>query len=118
MNKNMNTKQQTEKSATHWGTCQICGKHYKADVKTNRLARHGYIRKGIQMGECRGSHELPLEKSCELVKERLAQIQHEIKRLQKVGDFFARTEIRALEVTEKRLIKKIANWKETDQVKI
>ena len=114
----MTTKQKTEKSATHYGTCQSCGKQYKADVKTNRLAHHGYIRKGIQMGGCRGRHELPLEKSCELVKERLAQIQHEIKRLQKVDDFFARTEIRALEVTEKRLIKKIANWKETDQVKI
>ena len=52
------------RSATHYGTCQICESVQKADVKTNRLAAHGYtLAYGWQTGTCDGSGELPLEVS-------------------------------------------------------
>jgi len=64
----------TDKQATHWGTCQICGKQHKADRKTNRVASHGYVmpwKWGGQYGHCEGSKHLPLELSCKAVEEQI-----------------------------------------------
>ena len=33
----------TERSAKHWGHCQICGRKHKLDVRNNKVADHGYI---------------------------------------------------------------------------
>mgnify|MGYP003135839296 CR=1 FL=1 len=121
----------TKNAATHYGICQICGSQQKADVHTNRLASHGYIVEGYHRGECRGSHQLPLEKSCELVKDQLAGVQQQIEDLQNGPEIVVVVDviygkrkrkaeyiIASLEMDEKYLIEKIENWKETDQEKI
>ena len=120
----------TASAATHYGICQICSNQHKADVNTNKLASHGYTVDGYHIGECRGSHQLPLEKSCELVKDQLAGVQHQIKELQNGPEIIvletrygrrsrkAKDMIVSLEMDEKSLTKKIANWKETDQEEI
>lgn len=55
------------KQATHWGTCQACGRRHK--LPDGRIARHGYtIANGWQEGTCMGSDHPPLEVSCDLVK--------------------------------------------------
>lgn len=52
------------RSATHYGTCQICESVQKADRFTNLLAAHGYtLAYGWQAGTCKGSGQLPLEVS-------------------------------------------------------
>jgi hypothetical protein len=54
----------TERQATHAGSCQICGRKHKLDVKTGRIAAHGYtLEHGWQNGVCIGSHNLPYERS-------------------------------------------------------
>jgi len=54
----------TERQATHAGSCQICGRKHKIDVKTGRIAAHGYtLEHGWQNGVCIGSHNLPYERS-------------------------------------------------------
>jgi hypothetical protein len=59
----------TERSATHRGCCQLCGKAHKVDVKTGLIAEHGYtVQWGWQNGSCAGSHHLPIEKSKVLVE--------------------------------------------------
>ena len=73
----------TDKQATHWGTCQICGKHHKADRKTNRVASHGYVmpwKWGGQYGHCEGSKHLPLELSCKAVEEQIGFLRVWIKK--------------------------------------
>ena len=57
-------------AATHRGKCQLCGATYKVNVKTGRLAAHGYtIDHNMFNGECRGSYQLPLEQSCGIIAE-------------------------------------------------
>jgi hypothetical protein len=60
----------TERSATHRGVCQICGKSHKVDVKTGLLAEHGYTYKntGYFTGSCAGSGELPINVSVDFLK--------------------------------------------------
>ena len=64
----------TERSAKYWGHCQLCKKRHKIDVKTNRIADHGYTVEGWRSGSCTGSHALPLELSCDLVKEEIVRL--------------------------------------------
>lgn len=48
------------------GTCQVCGSIQK--LPSGNLSNHGYTTKwGFFMGTCKGSKELPLEKSCDVV---------------------------------------------------
>ncbi len=60
----------TERSATHRGVCQICGKSHNVDVKTGLLAEHGYTYKntGYFTGSCAGSGQLPINVSVDFLK--------------------------------------------------
>mgnify|MGYP003155131187 CR=1 FL=1 len=59
----------TDRQATHWGTCQVCGKHHKVDKKYNVIAEHGYtLMYGGQLGGCYGSKHEPLELGCSVTK--------------------------------------------------
>ena len=52
----------TERQATHVGTCQICGRMHKVDVKTGRIASHGYTKQfGGHFNSCFGSNHMPYE---------------------------------------------------------
>lgn len=60
--------------ATHKGTCQVCGRVHRINVKSGMLAKHGYtIDWGWFNGVCSGADNLPYEKSCELVKRSIEQ---------------------------------------------
>ena len=53
--------------AKHIGTCQICNAAQK--LPGNRLASHGYtVRWGFFSGVCSGSNQLPLEQSCDYLR--------------------------------------------------
>ena len=53
--------------STHIGTCQLCNAVQK--LPGGRLASHGYtIRWGFFAGVCSGSHQLPLEESCDYLR--------------------------------------------------
>ena len=68
----------TERSATHRGCCQICGKSHKVNVKTGLLAEHGYtIDFGYFSGSCAGSHQLPINVSVDFLKSELDRIEKE-----------------------------------------
>ena len=54
-------------SATHLGTCQICGKAHKVSLSDGTLAKHGYNVDGQFMNECFGSDRLPYEKDKSLI---------------------------------------------------
>lgn len=57
-------------AATHRGTCQVCGRIHRVNDKNGTIANHGYtVDWGWFNGTCRGSKNLPFEKSCELVKQ-------------------------------------------------
>jgi hypothetical protein len=66
----------TERSATHRGCCQICGKSHKVDVKTGLLAEHGYTYKntGYFTGSCAGSGQLPINVSVDFLKSEYKKI--------------------------------------------
>jgi len=69
----MNTTTSSSRSATHYGSCQLCGSLQKAPG--GYLAKHGYdVAYGFFNGVCRGSHELPYEVSCDLLVSVLAGI--------------------------------------------
>lgn len=55
-------------SATHNGTCQVCGAVQAAANATSKLAQHGYTTKwGFFHGVCQGAKALPFELSKHLV---------------------------------------------------
>jgi hypothetical protein len=67
------TLENTMKTATHDGHCQVCGRLQRLPGGT--LAKHGYEVHGRNngyggyfSGQCWGSHAQPFEESCELVK--------------------------------------------------
>ena len=50
------------KTHTHKGHCQVCGRIQAVDVNYNRIAKHGYtVDFGFFDGVCDGADELPLE---------------------------------------------------------
>jgi len=54
---------------THKGTCQICGSRQAVNNNTGMIAKHGYTtRWGFFSGTCRGSDNLPLQVSCDMVQ--------------------------------------------------
>lgn len=67
----------TERSATHRGVCQICGKSHKVDVKTGLLAEHGYTYKntGYFTGSCAGSDQLPINVSVDFLKSEFNRVE-------------------------------------------
>lgn len=53
--------------ATHNGTCQCCGRKQAVNVRTGRIAKHGYtVDYGFFDGTCGGSDHLPLEVATDL----------------------------------------------------
>jgi hypothetical protein len=67
----------TERSATHRGCCQICGKSHKVDVKSGLLAEHGYTYKntGYFTGSCAGSGQLPINVSVDFLKSEFDRVE-------------------------------------------
>ena len=66
-----------ERSVTHAGSCQICGRMHKVDVKTGRIASHGYQKMagfGFHINECFGSHSMPYETHTDRVEELVAKM--------------------------------------------
>jgi len=61
-------------SATHLGTCQICGKAHKVSLSDGTLAKHGYNVDGQFMNECFGSDRLPYEKDKSLILKHMVGI--------------------------------------------
>ena len=60
----------TGNQATHQGTCQICGRIHKVNNVTGLVATHGYtVDYGYFNGACSGSSKLPLEVSCDALKQ-------------------------------------------------
>lgn len=56
------------KTHTHRGHCQICDRIQAVNVKTGRIAKHGYnVRWDFYSGTCPGSDHLPYEKSADLL---------------------------------------------------
>lgn len=70
------------KAATHYGTCQACGHLQK--LPEGRIAKHGYtVEHGFFDGECFGSGHLPLQISCDLVKESIPRAEMQIETISK-----------------------------------
>lgn len=62
-----------KQKAEAWGTCQVCGNFQK--LPGNNLSTHGYtIQWGFFSGVCYGSHHLPLQVSCEMVKQSIVDV--------------------------------------------
>ena len=81
----MNNTIKSARSATHYGTCQICGRLQKASHDRSRggdnqwVAKHGYeLHWYSQVGECHGSGHEPLEVSCEYAKVVVAKLEKAI----------------------------------------
>ncbi len=74
----------TERSAKHWGHCQICGSKHKLNVKSNQIADHGYTLEGWRSGGCNGSFCLPIELSCEEVKKEIVRLKRELEQYQEM----------------------------------
>jgi hypothetical protein len=65
----------TERQATHVGTCQICGRKHKVDVRTGRIASHGYTKDfGFHNDQCFGSNSMPYETHTDRLKEYKAKL--------------------------------------------
>lgn len=57
----------TDRTATHNGTCQACGRQHAVSPKSGKLAKHGYtVDWGFFNGTCAGSDHRPLEQDTEL----------------------------------------------------
>ena len=74
----------TERSAKHWGHCQLCGRKHKLDVRNNKVADHGYIVDGWRSGGCNGSFCLPIELSCEEVKNEIVRLERRLEKYQEM----------------------------------
>ncbi len=80
--------------ATHYGTCQACGRVQKLPGP-GVLSKHGYnVAHGFFSGVCAGSGELPYELSCEKIKGFIAAAETQISQLRITG---TRLEERATE---------------------
>ena len=74
----------TERSAKHWGHCQLCGRKHKLDVSDNTIADHGYTVDGWRSAGCDGSFCLPIELSCEEVKKEISRIKKDLAEYQEM----------------------------------
>ena len=64
-------------AATHFGTCQICGRYQK--LPNGRLSKHGYtVQWGFFQGVCHGANGLPFEQSTDLIEEMIAMCEQQI----------------------------------------
>jgi hypothetical protein len=65
------------RSATHFGTCQCCGKQQK--LPGNRMSKHGYtVQWGFFSGTCPGAGHLPFEQDKSLAEKQIAYVDHKI----------------------------------------
>lgn len=63
------------KTHTHKGHCQVCGRIHAVDVTHNFIAKHGYtVDFGFFNGVCEGSGELPLEIDKSLTEETIVEL--------------------------------------------
>ena len=63
------------KTHTHKGHCQVCGRIQAVDVTHNFIAKHGYtVDFGFFNGVCEGSGELPLEIDKSLTEETIVEL--------------------------------------------
>lgn len=68
------------RSATHTGTCQICGHHQM--LPSGKLAKHGYTtRWGFFSGTCSGSGYRPFETHTDRIEDAVARAKDTAKRL-------------------------------------
>lgn len=82
-------------TATHNGTCQACGRRHAVNVKSGKLAKHGYtVDWGFFNGTCQGSDHLPLEQDTTLNIAIVAELRQRADRL----DVNAEGEILKVEV--------------------
>jgi hypothetical protein len=67
--------------ATHFGTCQICGRQQK--LPGGRMAKHGYTtRWNFFQGVCTGADHLPFEQSIDLIQNAIENAKSRIVALQ------------------------------------
>lgn len=72
---------ETNRQATHLGTCQSCGAMQK--LPGGRLSTHGYTTKwGFFMGVCQGTNHLPFEQSKDLIDACIVSAQSQIEKLE------------------------------------
>ena len=63
------------KTHTHKGHCQVCGRIQAVDVTHNFIAKHGYtVDFGFFNGVCEGSGELPLEIDKSITEETIVEL--------------------------------------------
>jgi hypothetical protein len=75
--------------ATHTGECGLCGRRFNlktkkpgtVDRKFQTMAKHGFNRPGVGyiVGQCPGSHKLPVELSTETIELAIQYAQNAIK---------------------------------------
>lgn len=93
------------KKATHMGTCQICGRMHKVDVKYGVVAAHGYTRQwGNEHNHCPGGQWRPYE----VTNARAVQLKEEFEQ--------AVTELRKATTLTDNEIKR--NWRDKEATKI
>lgn len=74
-------------TATHNGTCQACGRRHAVNVKSGKLAKHGYtVDWGFFNGTCQGSDHLPLEQDISLNIAIVAELRQRAYRLDANAD--------------------------------
>lgn len=69
------------KKATHYGTCQVCGRQQK--LPGGFMSKHGYtVEWGWFNGVCPGADHLPFEKSKDLIEKAIKDVQANIAALE------------------------------------
>lgn len=109
-------------SATHSGTCQICGRAHKVSLSDGTLAKHGYNVYGQFMNECSGSDRLPYEKDNRLILEHMIALTALIVEMsddeEQADNHHEKRMIRAkidrANLMVERLSRRADNWKERD----
>jgi len=110
-------------SATHLGTCQICGRTHKVSLSYGTIAKHGYNVNGhFFSNECSGSDRLPYEKDKSLILKHIIDITALIVEMsgdeEQAVDRHEKRMIRAkiyrANLIVERLSRRADNWKERD----
>lgn len=71
--------------ATHFGTCQLCGREQK--LPGGRLSIHGYtVEWSMFIGTCPGTHGKPFEEAYDLIEAAIGRAEQTIEGLKKAAD--------------------------------
>lgn len=120
----------TGNQATHQGTCQICGRIHKVNNVTGLIATHGYtVDYGYFNGACNGSDKLPLEVSCDALKQDIVASQAYVEGLDPNGSTKAFSNGRERVIPNQSIIsmmtahiedqkKRLEAWKPTELMKV